>query len=58
MTTNSATLVNKGLEVIEAHLLSGVPVRQHRGGGASAAQVHPLDGWSSSTAPSSPSSAC
>src|SRR5207344_2612077 len=25
ITTNSATLVNKGLEVIEAHLLFGVP---------------------------------
>src|SRR3978361_2397510 len=25
VTTNSATLVNKGLEVIEAHLLFGVP---------------------------------
>ena len=27
VTTNSATLVNKGLEVIEAHLLFGVPYR-------------------------------
>ncbi len=27
VTTNSATLVNKGLEVVEAHLLFGVPVR-------------------------------
>ena len=30
ITTNSATLVNKGLEVIEAHLLFDVPVRPHR----------------------------
>ncbi len=28
ITTNSATLVNKGLEVIEAHLLFGVPYEQ------------------------------
>jgi 1-deoxy-D-xylulose-5-phosphate reductoisomerase len=28
ITTNSATLVNKGLEVIEAHLLFGVPFEQ------------------------------
>lgn len=28
VTTNSATLVNKGLEVIEAHLLFGVPFEQ------------------------------
>lgn len=28
VTTNSATLVNKGLEVIEAHLLFGVPYEQ------------------------------
>ncbi len=28
ITTNSATLVNKGLEVIEAHLLFGVPLEQ------------------------------
>ncbi len=28
VTTNSATLVNKGLEVIEAHLLFGVPLDQ------------------------------
>ena len=30
ITTNSATLVNKGLEVIEAHLLFGVPLRADR----------------------------
>ncbi len=30
VTTNSATLVNKGLEVIEAHLLFGVAVRPDR----------------------------
>ncbi len=30
VTTNSATLVNKGLEVIEAHLLFDVGVRPHR----------------------------
>ena len=30
ITTNSATLVNKGLEVIEAHLLFGVPLRPNR----------------------------
>jgi 1-deoxy-D-xylulose-5-phosphate reductoisomerase len=28
ITTNSATLVNKGLEVIEAHLLIGIPMAQ------------------------------
>jgi len=28
ITTNSATLVNKGLEVIEAHLLFGIPLAQ------------------------------
>ena len=36
VTTNSATLVNKGLEVIEAHLLFGVPYDAHRGDGAPA----------------------
>ena len=30
VTTNSSTLVNKGLEVIEAHLLFGIDVRPHR----------------------------
>jgi hypothetical protein len=28
VTTNSATLVNKGLEVIEAHLLFGIPFEE------------------------------
>ena len=32
ITVDSATLANKGLEVIEAHYLFGVPVRPHRGG--------------------------
>ena len=31
ITVDSATLMNKGLEVIEAHLLFGVAVRPHRG---------------------------
>jgi 1-deoxy-D-xylulose-5-phosphate reductoisomerase len=35
VTTNSATLVNKGLEVIEAHLLFGVPIERI------AVMVHP-----------------
>ena len=43
VTTNSATLVNKGLEVIEAHLLFDVGVRPHRGGGAPAVD-RALDG--------------
>ena len=43
VTTNSATLVNKGLEVIEAHLLFDVPVRAHRRRRAPAVD-HPLDG--------------
>ena len=34
VTINSATLVNKGLEVIEAHLLFGIPFERHRGRGA------------------------
>ena len=36
ITVDSATLANKALEVIEAHFLFGIPVRPHRGGGASA----------------------
>ena len=43
VTINSATLVNKGLEVIEAHLLFGVPYGPHRGRGAPAVG-RPLDG--------------
>ena len=43
ITVNSATLVNKGLEVIEAHLLFGIGVRPHRGGRAPAVGG-PLDG--------------
>ena len=43
VTINSATLVNKGLEVIEAHELFGVAVRRHRGDGAPAVG-DPLDG--------------
>ena len=43
VTTNSSTLVNKGLEVIEAHLLFDVPVRPHRGDRASAVD-RALDG--------------
>ena len=36
ITIDSATLMNKGLEVIEAHLLFGVAVRAHRGRRAAA----------------------
>ena len=36
ISVDSATLMNKGLEVIEAHHLFGAARRQHRGGGASA----------------------
>ncbi len=43
VTTNSATLVNKGLEVIEAHLLFDVPYDAHRGDGAPAVD-RALDG--------------
>ena len=43
VTINSATLVNKGLEVIEAHLLFDMPVRPHRRRGAPAVG-RPLDG--------------
>ena len=43
VTTNSATLVNKGLEVIEAHLLFGVPYDRHRRRRASAVD-RALDG--------------
>ena len=43
VTTNSATLVNKGLEVIEAHLLFDVPLRPHRRRRASAVD-RALDG--------------
>ena len=43
VTTNSATLVNKGLEVIEAHLLFGVAVPPHRRRRAPAVD-RPLDG--------------
>ena len=34
ITVDSSTLMNKGLEVIEAHELFGVALRPHRGGGA------------------------
>ncbi len=34
ITVDSSTLMNKGLEVIEAHQLFGIPVRRHRRGGA------------------------
>ncbi len=43
VTTNSATLVNKGLEVIEAHLLFDIPFDRHRRRGAPAVG-DPLDG--------------
>ena len=43
ITIDSATLMNKGLEVIEAHWLFGVPSSLHRGGGAPAVD-RPLDG--------------
>ncbi len=43
VTTNSATLVNKGLEVIEAHLLFDVPYERDRGDRASAVD-RALDG--------------
>ena len=43
ITINSATLVNKGLEVIEAHLLFGIGFDGDRGGGAPAVGG-PLDG--------------
>ena len=36
ITIDSSTLMNKGLEVIEAHELFGVGLRRHRGGGAPA----------------------
>ncbi len=42
-TLNSASLVNKGLELIETHLLFGIPVRAHRGGGSPAVD-RALDG--------------
>ena len=48
ITTNSATLVNKGLEVIEAHLLFDVAVRPDRGRRPPAVG-RPLHGSSSST---------
>ncbi len=35
ITVNSSTLANKGLELVEAHLLFDVGLRPHRGGGAS-----------------------
>ena len=40
---DSATLMNKGLELIEAHHLFGIAVRPHRCGRAPAVD-HPLDG--------------
>ena len=43
ITIDSATLMNKGLEVIEAHWLFGVPSSVHRGAGASAVD-RALDG--------------
>ena len=43
VTTNSATLVNKGLELIEAHLLFDVAVRRHHRRRPSAVR-DPLDG--------------
>ena len=47
VTINSATLVNKGLEVIEAHLLFDIPLRPDRGRGAPARRW--CTRWSSST---------
>ena len=43
VTINSATLVNKGLEVIEAHLLFDIDYDRHRGRRPPAVD-HPLDG--------------
>ena len=54
ITVDSATLMNKGLEAIEAHHLFGVPMEQHRDRHPSAVD-RPFAGRISSTARSSPS---